>query len=56
MKAIPLHGIQRRVLMMTWRENPLLKQGATDFWETDQGFSNPITLEEVINRVEEYTW
>ncbi|WP_194972670.1 DJ-1/PfpI family protein [Aquiflexum lacus] len=37
-----------------WKENPALKQEAMDFWEKNQNFSNPITLENAIDRSGEY--
>jgi putative intracellular protease/amidase len=37
-----------------WKENPELKQSALDFWENDVAFANPMTLEEALNRSDEY--
>lgn len=37
-----------------WKESPSLKQEATDFWSNNEQFSNPMTLEEAIQRSNEY--
>ena len=37
-----------------WKENPSLKQKAIAFWENDQNFANPMTLKEVIPRIDDY--
>ncbi len=37
-----------------WKENPFLKQEAIDFWASDEQFSNPLTLEEAIQRSDDY--
>ena len=37
-----------------WKENPTLKQEAIEFWENNDQFSNPMTLQEALDRTEEY--
>jgi putative intracellular protease/amidase len=37
-----------------WKENPALKQPAIDFWENNDRFANPMTLNEALKRIDDY--
>jgi putative intracellular protease/amidase len=37
-----------------WKENPSLKQEAIDFWDSNEEFSNPITLQQAVQRSDGY--